>query len=110
VGRPLAACSEPIHFGRFTVTDSQSPIHFTNRSEIVGRPLAAMLANDGADVYSVDLNGVYLMRRGKMFEVCGAANRFTITDSLSIHYHRFAAACTSCAAARCSRRGARARE
>jgi hypothetical protein len=40
-----------------------------NRSEIVGRPLAAMLANDGADVYSVDLNGVYLMRRGKMIEV-----------------------------------------
>jgi len=40
-----------------------------NRSEIVGRPLAAMLANDGADVYSVDLNGVYLMRRGKMLEV-----------------------------------------
>ena len=26
-----------------------------NRSEIVGRPLAAMLANDGADVYSVDM-------------------------------------------------------
>ena len=40
-----------------------------NRSEIVGRPLAAMLANDGADVYSIDLNGVYLMRRGKMMEV-----------------------------------------
>jgi methylenetetrahydrofolate dehydrogenase (NAD+) len=40
-----------------------------NRSEIVGRPLAAMLANDGADVYSVDLNGVFLMRRGKMLEV-----------------------------------------
>jgi hypothetical protein len=40
-----------------------------NRSEIVGRPLAAMLANDGADVYSVDLNGVFLMRRGRMLEV-----------------------------------------
>lgn len=39
-----------------------------NRSEIVGRPLAAMLANDGADVYSIDLNGVYIMRRGKMVE------------------------------------------
>ncbi len=39
-----------------------------NRSEIVGRPLAAMLANDGADVYSIDLNGVYIMRRGKMIE------------------------------------------
>ena len=40
-----------------------------NRSEIVGRPLAAMLANDGADVYSVDLNGVFLMKRGKIVDV-----------------------------------------
>lgn len=37
-----------------------------NRSEIVGRPLSAMLANDGADVYSVDIDSIYLMRRGKM--------------------------------------------
>ncbi len=28
-----------------------------NRSEVVGRPLAAMLANDGAHVYSFDLDG-----------------------------------------------------
>lgn len=28
-----------------------------NRSDIVGRPLAAMLANDGATVYSLDLDG-----------------------------------------------------
>jgi 5,10-methylene-tetrahydrofolate dehydrogenase/methenyl tetrahydrofolate cyclohydrolase len=28
-----------------------------NRSEIVGRPLAAMLANDGARVHSFDVNG-----------------------------------------------------
>jgi len=35
-----------------------------NRSEIVGRPLAAMLANDGADVYSVDINSIYLFRGG----------------------------------------------
>jgi methylenetetrahydrofolate dehydrogenase (NAD+) len=40
-----------------------------NRSEIVGRPLAAMLANDGADVYSIDLNGVCLMKRGKVSDV-----------------------------------------
>ena len=46
-----------------------------NRSEIVGRPLAAMLANDGADVYSVDLNGVFLMRRGKMLEARPARPR-----------------------------------
>lgn len=28
-----------------------------NRSEVVGRPLASMMANDGADVYSFDVNG-----------------------------------------------------
>lgn len=39
-----------------------------NRSEIVGRPLAAMLANDGADVYSVDISTIYLLRRGKLLE------------------------------------------
>jgi methylenetetrahydrofolate dehydrogenase (NAD+) len=31
-----------------------------NRSEVVGRPLAAMLANDGATVYSVDEHGILL--------------------------------------------------
>jgi methylenetetrahydrofolate dehydrogenase (NAD+) len=37
-----------------------------NRSEIVGRPLAALLANEGATVYSVDMNNVqtFLMRKG----------------------------------------------
>lgn len=40
-----------------------------NRSEIVGRPLAAMLANDGADVYSVDINSIYLFRRGRLSKV-----------------------------------------
>ncbi|SCZ90204.1 BZ3500_MvSof-1268-A1-R1_Chr1-3g01838 [Microbotryum saponariae] len=29
-----------------------------NRSEVVGRPLAALLANDGARVFSVDLDGI----------------------------------------------------
>lgn len=41
-----------------------------NRSEIVGRPLAAMLANDGADVYSVDLNSIYMFREGRLHP-CG---------------------------------------
>ncbi|KAF2769462.1 hypothetical protein EJ03DRAFT_336160 [Teratosphaeria nubilosa] len=35
-----------------------------NRSEVVGRPLAALLANDGADVYSVDITGVQYFSRG----------------------------------------------
>lgn len=39
-----------------------------NRSEIVGRPLAALLANDGATVYSVDLNNIMLYERGSGLE------------------------------------------
>ncbi|RUS19661.1 hypothetical protein BC937DRAFT_87140 [Endogone sp. FLAS-F59071] len=35
-----------------------------NRSEVVGRPLAALLANDGARVFSVDINGVQEFTRG----------------------------------------------
>lgn len=35
-----------------------------NRSEIVGRPLAALLANDGAIVYSVDINNIQKFTRG----------------------------------------------
>ena len=36
-----------------------------NRSEIVGRPLAALLANDGASVYSIDVSGVQSFSRGE---------------------------------------------
>jgi methylenetetrahydrofolate dehydrogenase (NAD+) len=36
-----------------------------NRSEVNGRPLAALLANDGATVYSVDVTGVQLFTRGQ---------------------------------------------
>ena len=36
-----------------------------NRSEIVGRPLAALLANDAASVYSVDVSGVQSFSRGE---------------------------------------------
>lgn len=35
-----------------------------NRSEVLGRPLAGMLANDGATVYSVDEHGVLLYTAG----------------------------------------------
>jgi len=37
-----------------------------NRSEVVGRPVAAMLANDGATVYSVDIDSLYIFQRGKL--------------------------------------------
>jgi methylenetetrahydrofolate dehydrogenase (NAD+) len=36
-----------------------------NRSEVVGRPLAALLANDGACVYSVDVSGIQKFTRGE---------------------------------------------
>jgi len=36
-----------------------------NRSEVVGRPLAALLANDGACVYSVDVTGIQQFTRGQ---------------------------------------------
>jgi len=39
-------------------------ITIVNRSEVVGRPLAALLANDGAKVYSVDISSVYEFHRG----------------------------------------------
>ena len=43
-------------------------ITVVNRSEIVGRPLAAMLANDGAEVFSVDIDSIFRMTRGKLHE------------------------------------------
>jgi methylenetetrahydrofolate dehydrogenase (NAD+) len=41
-------------------------IAIINRSEIVGRPVAAMLANDGATVYSIDINSIYKLEGGKV--------------------------------------------
>ncbi|CAI1557844.1 hypothetical protein SEUBUCD646_0K02950 [Saccharomyces eubayanus] len=40
-----------------------------NRSEIVGRPLAALLANDGATVYSVDVNNIQKFTRGERLKL-----------------------------------------
>lgn len=34
-----------------------------NRSEVVGHPLAAMLANDGANVFSVDIDSIYEFKK-----------------------------------------------
>lgn len=39
-----------------------------NRSEVVGRPLASMLANDGADVYSFDIDGPLLFKKEHVVE------------------------------------------
>lgn len=40
-------------------------VTIVNRSEVVGRPLAALLANDGACVYSVDITNVQQFTRGQ---------------------------------------------
>ncbi|KAF7792837.1 hypothetical protein EIP86_003938 [Pleurotus ostreatoroseus] len=46
-----------------------------NRSEVVGRPLAALLANDGARVFSVDIDSIqeYTKRPKKVTDAEGAA-------------------------------------
>ena len=59
-----------------------------NRSETVGRPLAAMLANDGASVYSIDITGVQQFTRGegikrKMHEVVERPN-LTLDQCLAL--------------------------
>lgn len=43
-------------------------VSIINRSEIVGRPLGALLANDGADIYSVDIDSIYHFRRGQLLQ------------------------------------------
>ena len=39
-----------------------------NRSEVVGRPLASMLANDGAHVFSFDVDGPEVFSKGQITE------------------------------------------
>ncbi len=39
-----------------------------NRSEVIGRPLAVMMSNDGATVYSFDINGPLRFENAKPFE------------------------------------------
>lgn len=41
-------------------------VTIVNRSEIVGRPLAAMLANDGAFINSFDINGCLEIQKGRV--------------------------------------------
>jgi len=69
---PLAVVKVLEHLGAY---DANLPVGdrlcnktvvVVNRSEVVGRPLAAMLANDGATVYSVDIDSVYVFHRGKL--------------------------------------------
>ena len=53
----------------------------------MGRPLAAMMANDGAEVFSVDITGVQKFTRGegrrsKRAEVVEMGEDFTLKDAL----------------------------
>lgn len=41
-------------------------VSIINRSEIVGHPLAALLANDGAIVYSIDIDSIFVFTRGSL--------------------------------------------
>ena len=45
-------------------------VTIVNRSEIMGRPLAAMLANTGATVYSIDAHSILLFRDGGRIRRC----------------------------------------
>ncbi|KAJ1454720.1 hypothetical protein M885DRAFT_565962 [Pelagophyceae sp. CCMP2097] len=69
---PLAVIKCLEHLGVHKGANTPAPplqgvtITVVNRSEIVGRPLGAMLANDGATVYSVDIDSIYVMQKGKM--------------------------------------------
>ncbi|KAG9235031.1 methylenetetrahydrofolate dehydrogenase [Amylocarpus encephaloides] len=59
-----------------------------NRSEVVGRPLAALLANDGAKVHSIDLDGIQVFTRGegikkKHHEVHDPPEGFELQDCLA---------------------------
>ena len=49
-----------------------------NRSEVVGRPLASMLANDGARVYSFDVHGAITLQNGE-----AQASNLTRPDALA---------------------------
>merc|ERR1719336_2110417 len=69
---PLAVVKTLQHL---SVYDSSKPVTqglsgktavVVNRSEVVGRPLAAMMANDGATVYSVDIDSVYVFHQGQL--------------------------------------------
>ncbi|GMG39499.1 unnamed protein product [Ambrosiozyma monospora] len=75
-------------------------VTIVNRSEIVGRPLAALLANDGATVYSADVHDIQLYERGdgltlkkhtvlecsKTLEECAKASDIVITGVPSPTY------------------------
>jgi len=61
---PLAIVKLLTEIGRYVGGDSRplesKVVTIFNRSEVIGRPLAMMMSNDGAKVYSFDINGPLL--------------------------------------------------
>lgn len=72
---PCAAASvfrilETYHASSIPNSWEGTVVTIVNRSEIFGRPLAAMLANAGATVYSVDIDSILLFRDGGRMRRC----------------------------------------
>ncbi len=70
---PLAIVKMLTGLGLYA-TDVARPIEgktvsIFNRSEVNGRPLAVMMSNDGARVYSFDVNGPLLFKDAKPYEL-----------------------------------------
>ncbi|CAM9388914.1 unnamed protein product [Chrysoparadoxa australica] len=87
---PLAVCKILEHLG---VYDRELPtgdrmsgktVTIVNRSEIVGRPLAAMLANDGACIYSIDIDSIFKFVRGKIIKTTDTEEQALAKSSVII--------------------------
>jgi len=58
-----------VYFADVNLPMSDKTVTIFNRSEVVGRPLAAMLSNDGARVFSFDINGPLEFSGGRPAEI-----------------------------------------
>lgn len=57
-----------------------------NRSEVVGRPLAALLANDGARVFSVDIDNIQEISRRRGTSSSSTSNTTTAAAKTLPHH------------------------
>lgn len=83
---PLAVVKFLEHLGTYDTSLpagdrlSQKTVTIVNRSEVLGRPLAAMLANDGATVNSIDIDSTYIFKQGKLLQ-CTASTEELVRQS-----------------------------
>ncbi len=85
---PLAILKMLTEIGVYT-TDQQRPISgkivtIFNRSEVIGRPLAVMMSNDGARIYSFDLNGALEFADASTHETTISRAQALITSDIVI--------------------------